>query len=586
MRSYSPELKIRKRSANNFKTAVDIFEAARIGDLNSVKYWIEKQGIDINIKSSGYSPKTPLQVACANGHLEIVKYLLVKKADVNGTQLESAVENGHLDVVKYLIEEKAVDIKSDRHISFNLSLIRKVTEKGYLNLMKYLIEKTGVDINSDVFNGQTLLHVAAYYSPLDVFKYLVEEKKVDLNTKTYRQETALYIAAEWERFEIVKYLVEKGADVTIANSIEEFSVLHAAALNGPLDAVKYLVENKGIDPNIKSHSGYTPLMWAANGGQLNIVKYLTEERKVNVNATDSAGGTALHLAAERGAFEIVKYLITQGRANVNVKDTLWGDLPTHKAVKYGSLTTLKYLIEEEGADINAANNDGETLLHIAAADEKKLDIVQYLVDRKEININMKNHKGETPLTVARNKGNSKIIEYLEKPGRLRKYRSVDKSAGGVMNMPSTIMMSSANKPSLFIGSLFHWLTNSITGFLLPSMSLIEESVIYPDISNSVIHGILILLNLSIRKFSGNNYKPSIQDSILSPKDLIMRRIDPIMIQVIEGTRDPQNVNFLNICPAYQPSNYLNVSSYNKNVRIHHRMYVTSEYVKLPTFKLI
>ena len=68
-----------------------------------------------------YSYRTALVYASGNGHLDIVKYLVSKGADINIigdkygiTPLSNAAKNGHLEVVKYLLENKA-DVKNDRH---------------------------------------------------------------------------------------------------------------------------------------------------------------------------------------------------------------------------------------------------------------------------------------------------------------------------------------------------------------------------------------------------------------------------------------------------------------------------------------
>jgi len=133
-----------------------------------------------------------LQLACRQGHLHTVKYLVENGADINvenTTSLQYASEQGHLDIVKYLIEKEA-----DIHAAGNLSLLL-AADQGHLDIMKYLIEN-GADINAN--NGYPLRWAAAN-----------------------------------GHMEMVKFLVEKGADISVF-------VLEWAVKQGHSDIIKFL----------------------------------------------------------------------------------------------------------------------------------------------------------------------------------------------------------------------------------------------------------------------------------------------------------------------------------------------------------
>lgn len=84
-----------------------LFSAAKNGQLETVRYLIEKQKEDIN--STDLYGRTALMWAAGSGYLEVVKYLIeTAKANVNvkdgyeNTALNYATRNGHLDVKEYL----------------------------------------------------------------------------------------------------------------------------------------------------------------------------------------------------------------------------------------------------------------------------------------------------------------------------------------------------------------------------------------------------------------------------------------------------------------------------------------------------
>ena len=69
-----------------------------------------KKGTDINTRNK--YRQTPLHLAATGGHIEIVRLLLEKGADINardikGTPLHWAASRGHLEVVRWLVENGA-----------------------------------------------------------------------------------------------------------------------------------------------------------------------------------------------------------------------------------------------------------------------------------------------------------------------------------------------------------------------------------------------------------------------------------------------------------------------------------------------
>ena len=92
---------------NNSTEAVNekLLQCVKENDLNGVKKAVEN-GADIETKKDIYG-WTALILATKNGRLEIVKYLIDQKADIEAkdndgwTALILAANNGHLEIVKF-----------------------------------------------------------------------------------------------------------------------------------------------------------------------------------------------------------------------------------------------------------------------------------------------------------------------------------------------------------------------------------------------------------------------------------------------------------------------------------------------------
>jgi len=97
-----------KRTLNDYKKAANIFDAAEEGDLELVQKLVEGEpGLIYKTSDMGYA--SALHFAAKSGHIEVAKYLIEKKADINRktqssrTPLHLACEKGQLNMVKLLL---------------------------------------------------------------------------------------------------------------------------------------------------------------------------------------------------------------------------------------------------------------------------------------------------------------------------------------------------------------------------------------------------------------------------------------------------------------------------------------------------
>ena len=69
-------------SERDHKAATEVFAAAALGDLRSLQ---RLDNLDVSFACTDYDARTPLHVAIAEGHLDVVRFLLATPgADVVG----------------------------------------------------------------------------------------------------------------------------------------------------------------------------------------------------------------------------------------------------------------------------------------------------------------------------------------------------------------------------------------------------------------------------------------------------------------------------------------------------------------------
>jgi len=205
--------------------ATALYYAALCGFSELADYLISTHGEDVNIRCGGRG--TPLHGASSEGHLETVRILLDRGANVNikagyldRTPLCIAHDHQHLEVMRLLLDYGAnVDVQSS-----TLGLLSHYASyKGEAEVIRLLIQhKADVNAISPHFNW-TPLHFASLFGHAKVTEILLEHGAY-INALDMVNRTPLCQASESGYLEVVRLLLRRGANVHIPTNQTPFLV--------------------------------------------------------------------------------------------------------------------------------------------------------------------------------------------------------------------------------------------------------------------------------------------------------------------------------------------------------------------------
>ncbi|GBO07023.1 Ankyrin-1 [Araneus ventricosus] len=297
------------------------------GHGNVVKVLIEN-GANVNI--ADYKNRTAIELAVAHGKLEIVKMLselervsIHDKANDGFSLLHIAAQFGHLNIMKHLIQ-KGADIKSENDAGSKP--IHVAAREGHKDIVQFLIDldPTSKQLTAD---SKTVIHYAVLGGH-DVLQFLID-RKFDINASSRIGYLPIHIAVETNNENILKILLHHGAfynaifngctPLKIAQiknymqcadllvSVEK--LFHAVKRNN-ISEVESFIKN-GIAINVRNADNITPLHYACWKGYENVVDTLLKN-KADPNIFGKGNCMPLHYAAKFNHFNIVKSLLLYG----------------------------------------------------------------------------------------------------------------------------------------------------------------------------------------------------------------------------------------------------------------------------------
>ena len=324
--------------------AEEIHTLAQKGDLEGIKRLIDLNPKLVNVKDK--DGRTPLHWACRGVHLEILKYLVEKGADVNAEDsnkvvpLHSLGTRNSTEGIEILIA-KGADVDA-RDYGGDTALHHSAMNDS-AEAVDILIKK-GADIESRDNYFRTPLHLCARERGGPKTTRILLEAGADVNARDKFQTPPLNLAAWRGKKEVVNILMDFGAN--IPSKGPEASNLFSEAASHDLKRLFDAVTEAGGDPSFKLSSGGTLLHSAASGGSVGIIEILIK-KGLDINLKDNYGWTPLHYAARDGRIEAVKKLIDEG-ADIESR-SIMGQSPLNAAEEMEQDKMVALLLEK-GAD--------------------------------------------------------------------------------------------------------------------------------------------------------------------------------------------------------------------------------------------
>ncbi|KAK4435198.1 Nuclear factor NF-kappa-B subunit [Sesamum alatum] len=222
-----------------------LFDAACSGNLDALYDVVRESGAAVLLKLhlSG-SVETPLHLASMFGQAEFVREYM-RLCSISAHQLSQlnqdgcsplhlASAGGHLEIVQYLLE---------------FGKQKSVVED--------LCMKTDID-------GRTALHCAVVTGKIDVIDVLFVHCPQASKEVTLQQETVLHLAVKHHQHKALEFLIDQKLGLSVEDLLnvgdrEGNTILHLATAKRQLQTVRYLVKQPNLNVNAQNSYGLRAL---------------------------------------------------------------------------------------------------------------------------------------------------------------------------------------------------------------------------------------------------------------------------------------------------------------------------------------
>ena len=336
--------------------------------------------------------RTPCFVAATSGHVNIVKALFERGADLDHTT--SCLDVGIASYSKDPVREC-------KRIKCGYSLLHSAAQEGRVNVVQFLIQHN-VSLTKTTGANNTAIQLAAAYGHLKTVHTLKEAGGV-------LDGTSLHHAAVGGHKEIVQYLLQEGVKDYCTSSTPPF-------IPSAQEYKEFITSEFYVYDNLHIYLRETALHAAVRKGHLSVIRLLLNDLDQSaISCKNSAGRLPQHDAVHLNKYNALKVLLALGASptvrcdnaillplpihpyfsrNLEGIRCPCGSTPLHLAAMYGHQSIAQLLIENK-ADVNAGDCNGSTPLHVATCQDMSALVV--LLVKNGADINSRSLNGSTPL---------------------------------------------------------------------------------------------------------------------------------------------------------------------------------------------
>ncbi|XP_071104885.1 serine/threonine-protein phosphatase 6 regulatory ankyrin repeat subunit B-like [Haliotis cracherodii] len=382
------------------------------GHISIVRYLLSYEDIDINERT--LCEQTPVMLAAEARHSDVYHLLVSEGADLSLTDdrgrdcLMLACEGGNMSIVKHLLYLKTFNI--NRRIGLGRTPVMLAAAAG-LSDVYHLLVSEGAELSLTDRMYRDCLMLACEGGNMSIVRHLLSMKTFNINREDWLNHTPVMIAAKARHYDVYDLLVSEGADLSLTDERGRDCLIFACE-GGNMSIVKHLLSLKTFNINRRDRFGRTPVMMAAKARHSDVYHLLVSEG-ADLSFTDDWGSDCLIFACEGGNMSIVKHLLSIKTFNINRRD--WFKCTPVMMAAEARHYDVYHLLVSEGADLSLTDDrDRDCLMY--ACEGGNMSIVKHLLSMKTSIINRRDRLGSTPVMIAAKARHSDVYHLLVSEG--------------------------------------------------------------------------------------------------------------------------------------------------------------------------
>lgn len=240
----------------------------------------------------------------------------------NKEALLRACELGDLKLIEREFKNLSRSTIEKIRDSRDASCIHLAARFGHLNIIKYLILRKNVSPYLKSKIGASILHDAVAAGQLSILKWLIFNTDLPVNIKDNSGSTVLHIASKFNHHDLVKWILEFDKSCAYIRSLNGYASIHNACLAGSYDCVQLLVQQVPECVNFQTKDLQSPLSLAIENNHLKIVKLLLEVNGIDLRLKNDAGLGILQLTCQKGHLDILKLCFESKKFIITDRDLI------------------------------------------------------------------------------------------------------------------------------------------------------------------------------------------------------------------------------------------------------------------------